>query len=249
MSEPGTSFNTSNSITIVQWDLVCFCEEFWYENKAFPSYAEIKKNVDDLNTDAQIEAELYSDPVRIRLKNRGIDYSVVLKKEDPDYVNPGRLTDKQLAVVSTLLNPLDTRSQTKKLADLGVKPATFAGWMKSKRFSDYMKARSEELFGDALPLAHDALVRKVTDGDIRAIKLFYEVSGRYTGVRKEEVANLKLLLIRLTEIMQRYLDPSVMRQIIDEINSLMLTTNSPSTALTTGLPPVAERSIIGGDYT
>jgi hypothetical protein len=228
--------------TIRQWELVCYAEEFWSEHKAFPSYAEIKKNVDGLSSNDEVESELYSEVVRSMLKNRGVDYSVTLKKEDPDYIHPSRLSDKQLAVISTLLNPLDTRSQSKKLADLGVKPVTFAGWMRGQRFSEYFKARSEELFGDALPLAHEALMRKVTDGDIRAIKLFYEVSGRYTGTRKEEVTNLRLLLVRVTEIMQRYLDPNTMRQVIDELNTLMLTSGVPNhNPEPAALPTVAER--------
>lgn len=247
--------NSANSKpTIIQWDLVCFCEEFWSEHRAFPSYKEIIKNVSGLTTDDEVNAQLYSDPVRVRLKNRGVDYSVALKETDPDFVSPTRLSDKQLAVISTLLNPLDGRSQTKKLASLGVKPATFAGWMRGERFSGFFRARSEELFGDALPLAHESLVRKVADGDIRAIKLFYEVSGRYTGARKEETANLRLILAKLTEIIQHYVSPEIMRQIINDVDAMMIGSGvSPvdvqqTTGLTTGLTnsSVARKTIVGG---
>ncbi len=243
-----TTSNRPEPPSIRQWETVCFCEEFWLEHKAFPSYAIIKKNVPGYSSIEEVETEVLTSSIRKMLKNRGIDYSAVLKPEHEDYTAPNRLSDKQLAVISTLLNPLDTRTQSQKLKELGVLPVTFQGWLKSKRFSDYFKARSEELFGDALPLAHDALVKRVADGDIRAIKLFYEVSGRYTGVRKEEVTNLKLILARVTELMQKYIDPVVMPRFIDELNSVMLTSgvgpnnasNSPAV-----ITAVAEREDIG----
>lgn len=209
----------SLDITARQWDLVCFIEEFWGEYKGFPPYEVILKSVPNFKNIEEVESEVFSPAVKKRLDNRGIDLSVTLKNSSPDWKNPSRLSDKQLAVINTLLNPYDNRSQTKKLAELGIAPPVLYGWMKQRRFAQYYAERAEELFGDAQPIAHEALVRKVVGGNIGAIKLFYEVSGRHTG-NNEEITNFKLLFARFTEILQRHVSPEVMRQIIIELNEV-----------------------------
>lgn len=190
-----------------------------------PTYQMIRANVKGFKNDEEVEVELYSAPVRVRLKNRGVGYEKQLKKSDPEYLNPSQLSDKQLAVINTLLNPFDRRSQTKKLADLGVSSATLHGWMKDKRFIQYYNDRAEEMFGpEGLPVAHEALMRKVAEGNLGAIKLFYEVSGRHTGVNKQEIANLKLVFARFTEILQRHVTPETMKVIVSELNTAMAVT-------------------------
>lgn len=182
----------------------------------------IRSNVKGFKNDEEVEVELYTAPVRVRLKNRGVAYEKQLKKSDPEYINPSQLSDKQLAVINTLLNPFDRRSQNKKLAELGINPSTLYGWMKNKRFSQYYNDRAEEMFGpEGLPVAHEALMRKVAEGNLGAIKLFYEVSGRHTGVNKQEIANLKLVFARFTEILQRHVSPDTMRTIVGELNAAM----------------------------
>lgn len=211
-----------SNITSRQWLTVCFCEEFWGEYKSFPTLEQIKAGVEGFKNTEEVEQELFSTPVRSRLKNRGVDYSARLKKTDPDWKNPSRLSDKQLAVINALLNPFDKRSQTKKLAEMGITPVHLHGWMKDKRFRDYYNARAEELFGpEGMPIAHEALLRKVGEGNLSAIKLYYEMTGRHTGVRREEVTNLKLMFARFTEILQRYVTPDTMRLIITELNNAM----------------------------
>jgi len=217
----------SSNINKRQWGVVCYVEEFWCERKRMPTYQMIRENVNGFKTDEEVELELYSAPVRVRLTNRGVSYQKQLKRSDPEYINPSRLSDKQLAVINTLLNPFDRRSQTKKLAELGIGHSQLHGWMKDKRFSTYYNARAEELFGaEGLPVAHEALMRKVSEGNLGAIKLYYEVSGRHTGVNKQEVMNLKLLFARFTEILQKYVTPDVMRKIINELNVASMSTGA-----------------------
>lgn len=221
-----SELGNATELTARRWDLICYAEEFWHEYKAFPSYEEIKKNVEGFSNNEEIESELYSPAVRIRLTNRGVDYGVSANQDEIEQgkfkkLNPSRLSDKQIAVINTVLNYADTRSLQKKLLDLNVSPATYYGWKKQKRFADFMRARSEELFGDAMPEVHKSLAERASSGDIRAAKLFYEVSGRHTGINKEEVANMKLLLVRLIEVLQRHLDPDTMRIVANEISALV----------------------------
>lgn len=217
-------------LTGTQWDLICYCEEFWLEFKAFPSLDSIKKQMPVYRTDLDVEKDLFASHVRNRLTNRGIDYSVVLPPEDAEYKLPARrdrLTPVQLAAVAVLVNPFDRRSTSKKLSELGIRESTLNGWMKSERFSSYFRERSEELFSDGIPIAHSALMDRVTSGDMKAIKLFYEVSGRYTGINKQENANVTLVIVKLIEIIQKHCDSNTLFVINHEIEELM--TNSSLT--------------------
>ncbi len=239
----------SERINKRQWGVVCYVEEFWCERKKMPTYQMIMQNVDGFKTELEVEAELYSPPVRVRLKNRGVNYQTQLKRNDPEYVNPSRLSDKQLAVINTLLNPFDRRSQSKKLAELGIGASVLHGWMKDKRFSKYYNDRAEELFGpEGLPVAHEALMRKVAEGNLGAIKLFYEVSGRHTGVNKQEVMNLKLMFARFTEILQRHISPDVMRLVINDLNNAMSMSGALDNQMALRASSVAESGSNGDDY-
>ncbi len=237
----------SRSITERQWDLVCYIEEFWGENKAFPRLVQIKANVPGYATEAEITEELYLPAVKLRLDNRGVIYGKRLKRGAPEQENPSRLSDKQLAVINTLLNPFDRRAQSKKLSELGITATTLNGWMKDARFREYYNARSEDLFGpEGMPIAHEALMRKVGEGNLGAIKLYYEVAGRHvSGARNEEITNLKLLFVRLTEVLQRYVAPDTLRTIINEFNDI---TALNGVALNSAAPPVAERGYSVHNY-
>jgi hypothetical protein len=225
-------------LTERQWDLINYAEEFWHEFKAFPSYRDIKENVEGFTTEEEIENELYSPAVHIRLVNRGIDYSKPITETKH---NPSRLSDKQLAVINTVLNVADKRSLQQKLKDLNVSTATYYGWKKQPRFAKYLRDRSEELFGDNMPEVHKSLADRAVSGDTRAIKLFYEVSGRHTGIDKTEVANMRLLIVRLIEVLQRHLDDDTMRAVAREIGAL-------TGPIIPGAAPVAGE-IINGSYT
>lgn len=243
ITEPESS-QVNRKPTLREWDLICFVEEFWHEHKGFPSNDTIKENVSGFSNTDELDSELYSPIVRKFLTNRGIDYGVSVSQDEVETgkfktKNPSRLSDKQIAVINTLLNPLDQRTLNKKLADLGVSPTTYQGWIKQKRFSDYMRARSEELFSDAMPIAHAALMDKVAKGDMRAIKFFYEMSGRFTGANNEEIINIRMLLARVIEILQRHLDVNTLRVVANELGSLA--------APVIGQNKVLEAEIIDGD--
>lgn len=89
------------------------------------------------------------------------------------------LTPKQLIVANTLLDTIDTRSEKKKLQDLGVSTATYQAWCADPVFRDYIVARAEKLLGPAQADAHLALVDQVKGGNLAAIKYYNEIVGRF----------------------------------------------------------------------
>lgn len=209
-----------SKLTEPQWDFICFCEQFWRENKCFPSEAEIRLELKIKALD--VKAFLGNEIVKKHLTARGIDWHLETPTETKANENRSgrgrRLSDIQLAVASTILNPADRRSLTSKLESLGVSPATYAGWKKSKAFMDYMANQSEELFGEAMPEVHNMLAVKAQQGDAKAMKLFYEISGRWRGTQNEGTENVRMLIIKFIEILQKHIDdPAVMANIARDI--------------------------------
>lgn len=208
-------------ITAPEWDFVCFVDQFWRENNCFPSQEEIEEGL--VISQTEIAFHFESEAVLKHITARGIDPT---QTKDPNTTKAkskrrgqlGRLTDIQLATASLVLNPSDRRSLKEKLDALGVSPATYNGWKKNKVFMDYLSKQGEQLFGENMPEVHNALTTRATQGDIRATKLLYEVTGRWRGVQQDNQGDVKMLLIALIEILQKHVkDPVVLQAIAADI--------------------------------
>lgn len=188
---------------------VTFVEQHWHEHHRFPSAVISSKalkipiaTVDEYNT---------SPVVRVMFANRGIEV---------DATNHSVLTEAQLAAANCYLDITDRRPVHIKLKDLGIANIQFQGWLKNPNFKKYIQERAEELFDDAMPFAHRQLVQKVMDGDIKALRLFYEISGRYTGHTPEQ-QNFAIAMQRLVEAIQMEIsDPDVLQRIATRFQAI-----------------------------
>lgn len=202
--------------------VVAAIEEHWHANKRFPALSII-------GTTLGIEFErlktvVNGETVQIMLSNRGI--------EAPKSVEYG-LTPDQLAAANVYLNIYDTRPLQQKLREIGISPSRFGGWVKGKNFKAYLRERSEDLFEEGMPMAHRQLLDQIAKGNIKAIELFYQVSGRYTGVNSAEVQNIQLMMSRLLEAIQMEVgDQVVLARISERFNALLNGQTMP--------PPVGE---------
>lgn len=89
-------------------------------------------------------------------------------------------TPRQKKVVELLINPEDQRSKTKKLAEAGVPRRTFYHWMEDRRFLDYLSQQVDRFTDGELPEVWSALVKQCKNGDVSAIKLYFEMKNRYS---------------------------------------------------------------------
>ena len=130
------------------------------------------------------------------------------------------LLPEQIAAANVMLDYADSRSQAQKLRALGVTSAKWTGWLADPIFSRYYKSRAESLLDQAgVGEAHTALLKQVTKGNVQAIKLAYEVTGRH---RDSTSLNVEFFLQRVIEIIQLHeKDPLVLSKIAEDFKHLM----------------------------
>jgi hypothetical protein len=196
--------------TPAEYNYVHHVEKHWYEHKRFPMIG-LSSKIIGLPVE-EVQELLKSEVVLVMLDNRGIR---------PDTSDPTELSEEQLAAANIYLNISDTRPLSQKLEELGISRIRFNGWMKGKAFSKYLTERAEELFEEGMPFAHRELLTKVMHGNLNAIRLFYEVSGRYTGVQSVEQQSIGLLIQRLLEAIQMEVsDPETIKRIGQRFQTL-----------------------------
>jgi hypothetical protein len=162
-------------------------------------------------TPKEVDEFLENDETIKSLDERGIVPPWSLK------FNPTGLTTEQLAVVAVLNNPKDRRSDSKKLNDLGISNRKFAGWSHDKIFSAYMKKSANNLLENMEAEAHMGLLSAVRNNNLPAIKLYFEMTGRYNPAYENQV-NLQQLMVRVIEIIEKHVqDPEALMGIAADL--------------------------------
>lgn len=145
------------------------------------------------------------------------------------------LTAEQVTAINLILNTTDKRSQNKKLQDMDISAAKWNGWKQNPQFKEYYKARVESIFGDALPDVHMALMDRATNGDLGALKFYYEITGHYTSEGK--AVDLKMIMERVFEVISIHVkDPSLLAAIGGDLLKLAGVDNNANVRTE---PPVA----------
>lgn len=168
--------------------VINYIVQYWFTQRGLPMPQLIAEHL-----------KLDRTKVAMALSNKAVIYA--LEDQGITYADKGVLTEIQLAAANTLFDFNDRRSDTKKLADLGVSAATYAGWKRLPVFADYLQQRAENLFGDSHDEAVRSLIYNVRKGDMNGIKLYFEMTGRWSSKTAGEV-NIEFLLIKIIEVLQ-----------------------------------------------
>ena len=189
-------------------------------------------------TELGINTELWfkfvkSEPVKNALVERGVEWPPVgtlsLDSEEgttPEEWRHTGLTPRQLIVANSLLDLTDQRSNKKKLQDMGVSTHQYNTWLRSPKFSGYLKARAEQLMGSHQHEARLALLDRVQSGDLRAIQFYLEMTGEYVPVTAQQNSNaafdLQSVIVNIVEIITEEVhDPETALRISERMKSLI----------------------------
>lgn len=129
------------------------------------------------------------------------------------------LTAQQLMVANVMLNEYDRNSAKRKLEALGFTTSQFQAWMADPRFTGYLREESMRRFRNADIVAHNSLVKLLHDGDLNAIKYYFDITNIHST--QADSINFHSILAQLMEILARYVPPGVLNQIADDLDNLL----------------------------
>lgn len=192
----GTEVKTTKTLNERQMRVVNFIEQRFWEHGVMPSYEAVaegcKENVDYVR--GTVEKNSLA---RKSLVVRGVD----LRSDESARL----LTSEQLMAANVVLNSHDTRSVREKLEFLNISSQKWAAWLRQPGFSNYMTKRAEEAFGANDFAAYTALGNAVDEGKLDAVKLHFEMRGKYKHTVDVNV-NIEQVLMQVVEIISRHID-------------------------------------------
>lgn len=198
-------------------DVLTFIEQVWWENNQ------------TVPTDERIAEATGVSIQTVKNYWKNADFRAALNARGVTFANEAdsgkALTYAQLQVANMLMNIMDKRSLREKLqaANLpGVTPAQVGAWMRQPAFQEHLRRRAQVLFDDADVSANLALVKAIDAGDLKAIQLFMEMTGRYTPRSTVDV-NIHAVLARVVEIVSIHVrDPAILEAIAHDMENLEL---------------------------
>lgn len=192
-------------LTTIQKQTVDFVEQHFYLEGRIPAAVVVAR---ELNLPQDAIQEALTNPEVLAIFD---DLGLPIKQ------NIGGLTAMQITVANTLLNPSDRRSETKKLADLGVSANKYQAWRRDSKFLGYMHSRAEAIFGDSMDEVILSTVDSAKRGDVSAQKLYFGMTGRYNE-KSNDAINVTDLALKFIEACQKHIkDPEIITRIASEI--------------------------------
>lgn len=196
-------------------DILTYYESMFWLNSSVPSHSDVKERFELSDK----EFETYYDLVQEPLKNRGVKlgplHPPVKKKRGEIGIDPF------FAMACTLIcDTADKRSTAAKLKTLGLTTKQWQALLRVPGNNEYFQKRLNIAFGDTENSAKLALAKNVESGDLQSIKYYHEFTGKFRP-QNETNLNLVFLLGRLMEILSKRIDPAVLAEIADEIETII----------------------------
>lgn len=204
---PPTSKLTTHEVNVLNW-----VEQIYITTNKYPTQEEYEEHFPESE---QSLAKFKMKPLfRRALENRGI---IDVKEH--------KLTAEQLAAIAAFTDIKDKRTVYNKLRTIGITTRKWNGWMREPKFKQAVLKIVNSQFEDAKHLAQMGLMNGIEEGNVNALRLYYELigeigSGRNTG--QEELENVKLVIAKLTEVLQTHItDPELLGLIYRDFEAVL----------------------------
>ena len=90
-----------------------------------------------------------------------------------------KMNSKKIKMAEMLANPEFTGTNKQIQEAIGISHETFYKWIKEKEMLDYIEQLVDRYTDGELAAVWKALVKKCKGGDTQAIKLYFELKGKY----------------------------------------------------------------------
>lgn len=96
-------------------------------------------------------------------------------------------TGKKAKLAEMLTNPEFSGSVTDVCREVGVARSTFYKWMDDKNYLDYLQRLIDKYTDSELSAVWKALIVECKTGNVQAIKLYFELKGKYAAVVQNNI--------------------------------------------------------------
>lgn len=110
------------------------------------------------------------------------------------------LCGKKLKMAEMLANPEFTGTNKELYEKLGISHQTFYKWIREEAIISHAEYLIEKYTDAELSSVWKALLKKCRDGDTQAIKLYFELKGKYKQEVKQTIDTNTMGVIMLPEI-------------------------------------------------
>lgn len=90
-----------------------------------------------------------------------------------------KVKGKKRKMAEILANPEFDGNISKLCDEIGVARSTFYRWLDESDFKGYLEYLVDKYSDSELPNAWRALIKKANGGNVEALKLFFELKGKY----------------------------------------------------------------------
>ena len=90
-----------------------------------------------------------------------------------------KLTAKQMQVAEMLANPNESKTKCEIVKECDIARSTLYKWLTDDDFLDYVNKLVDRYTSGELSEVWRALCSKAISGDVQAIKLFFELKGKF----------------------------------------------------------------------
>ena len=90
-----------------------------------------------------------------------------------------KVKGKKRKMAEMLANPEFDGNISKLCDEIGVARSTFYRWLDESDFKGYLEYLVDKYSDSELPNAWRALIKKANGGNVEALKLFFELKGKY----------------------------------------------------------------------
>lgn len=112
-----------------------------------------------------------------------------MKKQNKTNKGDTPFNTKQLKFAELLIDPEDRRNRREKIAEVGVAPSTAYRWLKDPEYLEFLDRQIDIVSYGHLATAWTSLITEVKKGDTPAIKLFFELKGKYKQLHEHTGKN------------------------------------------------------------
>lgn len=179
-------------------------------------------------TPEEVSGYLAEEEVILALEERGITRKLIQGITTlASSTKTAKLTPIQLVAANKIMDLSDTKSDRKKLQDLGVTSLQYTAWMRDPEFRSYLQSRAESLVGDNQHEAMLALMDKVKSRDLNSIKYYHALTGRFVEQKSNDAQgttqnSLEVMVVRIIEIIiDEVDDPELAARIGDRLKALV----------------------------